>query len=225
MNALIFAAGMGERMLPLTRHTPKPLLQVHGKALIVYHLEALARAGIAEVVINVSHLAVQIKTALGDGSHWGLKLHYSEEEPPALETGGGMQKALAQLGQAPFIALNGDVFVDLDFSSLTRRALDGALAHLLMVHNPEHHPEGDFVLHQGKLRTCGPEKLTFSGIGLYHPQLLSGLAPGRYKLGPILREAMAFGSVTGEHFTGLWEDVGTPERLTALNAMALRAAL
>lgn len=222
MKALIFAAGFGERMLPLTQHTPKPLLQVHGKSLIVYHLEALARAGFHEVVINVSHLAEQIKTALGDGSAWGLVLHYSDEGQPPLETGGGMQKALAFLGEAPFLALNGDIFVDLDFSALKTHALGGALAHLLMVSNPAHHPEGDFVLSQGKLRTCGPNKLTFSGIGIYHPQLLAGLAPGRYKLGPILREAMAFGQISGEHFTGAWEDVGTPERLAALNAAAPR---
>lgn len=221
MKALIFAAGFGERMLPLTLHTPKPLLQVRGKALIVYHLEALARASIREVVINISHLGAQIKAALGDGSAWGLRLQYSEEGDPPLETGGGMQKALALLGEAPFIALNGDVYADVDFSALARHVLDGALAHLLMVDNPAHHPEGDFVLSQGKLRTCGPVKLTFSGIGLYDPKLLAGLAPGRYKLGPILREAMAFGQISGAYFDGNWEDVGTPERLAALNAPRL----
>ena len=220
MNALIFAAGFGERMRPLSLHTPKPLLLVHGKALIVYHLEALARAGVRKVVINISHLGEQIKQALGDGSAWNLQLHYSEEGHPPLETGGGMHKALALLGDAPFIALNGDIFVDLDFSSLVQRTLRGALAHLLMVNNPAHHPEGDFVLSEGTLRTCGPNKLTFSGIGLYHPKLLAGLPPGRYKLGPILREAMAFGQISGELFTGRWEDVGTPERLSALNAGA-----
>ena len=222
MKALIFAAGFGERMLPLSLHTPKPLLQVHGKALIVYHLEALARAGVREVVINISHLGAQIRTALGDGAAWGLRLRYSEEGSPPLETGGGMQKALALLGDAPFIALNGDIFVHVDFSELVSRSLDGALAHLLMVANPAHHPEGDFVLDGGKLRTCGPGKLTFSGIGIYHPKLLAGVPAGRYKLGPILREAMAFGHISGECFDGLWEDVGTPERLALLNATALR---
>jgi N-acetyl-alpha-D-muramate 1-phosphate uridylyltransferase len=220
MKALIFAAGFGERMRPLTEHTPKPLLSVRGKPLIVWHIEALNRAGIVDLVINLSHLGEQIKTVLGDGRRFGVRIDYSEEGPKPLETGGGMKRALQYLAseQNAFVAVNGDVYTDFDFAELPRaERLGAALAHLVMVDNPEHHPAGDFVLDGQKLRTCGPSKLTFSGIGLYRPGLLDGTPDGAFRLAPVLREAMAFGQISGQHFTGVWNDVGTPARLSALN--------
>jgi N-acetyl-alpha-D-muramate 1-phosphate uridylyltransferase len=215
MKALIFAAGIGERMRPLTLHTPKPLLEVKGKSLIHYHIDALRNAGICELVVNLSHLGESIKTALKDGSDFGVRIQYSEEGPIPLETGGGMKHALSLLGTEPFIAVNGDIFVDFDFSSLPK--LEQQFAHLVMVPNPEHHPGGDFALLDNKLYTCGPEKLTFSGIGVYHPKLLTGTPNGAFRLAPILREAMAFGHITGQRFDGAWHDVGTPARLAELN--------
>jgi N-acetyl-alpha-D-muramate 1-phosphate uridylyltransferase len=214
-------------MRPLTLHTPKPLLMVRGKSLISYHIEALKRAGIADLVINLSHLGDQIKAALGDGSSFGVRIQYSEEGPVPLETGGGMKHALKLLGDAPFVAVNGDIYVDFDFTSLP--GLAQQFAHLLMVPNPAHHPQGDFALLGNKLYSCGPEvvdflvcqgkqKLTFSGIGVYQPKLLDGTPDGAFRLAPILREAMAFGQVTGQRFGGVWHDVGTPERLAELNA-------
>ena len=229
MNALIFAAGKGERMRPLTERTPKPLLRAGGKPLIEWHLEKLAALGVATVVINTAWLAECFEPALGDGARWGLRLIYSYEGPEPLETGGGMAKALPHLGDAPFLAVNGDVFCDADFSRLPR-APDG-LAHLLMVDNPAHNPAGDFaLLANGRLASEGAQRLTFSGIGIYRPELLlrcraqwqSGdAAHPRFKLAPILRAAMADGMVSGEHHRGTWTDVGTPERLAELDA-ALR---
>jgi MurNAc alpha-1-phosphate uridylyltransferase len=225
MNALIFAAGKGERMRPLTNTTPKPLLQVGGKALIVWHLEKLAAIGCRTVVINTSWLAECFEPALGDGSRWGLKLHYSYEGPEPLETGGGMAKALLELGDDPFMALNGDVFCDADFAQLPRAP--AGLAHLLMVDNPPHNPNGDFALQaNGLLASEGDARLTFSGIGVYRPDLLwqyrtdwqqPGVAHPRFKLAPILRRAMAEGQISAEHFRGQWTDVGTPERLAELD--------
>ena len=219
MKALIFAAGVGERMRPLSLTTPKALLQVHGKPLIVHHIEALARAGVRELVINVSYLADLIKAALGDGAQFGVSIAYSEEGPVPMETGGGMRHALPLLGDAPFIAVNSDIFVNFDYSRLLNlpTMLNGALAHLVLVPNPNHHPDGDFVLSAAKLYTCGPNKLTFAGIGVYSPELLSGTPAGAFKLAPLLREAMAFGNVSGERFDGFWTDVGTPDRLAQLN--------
>lgn len=226
MDALIFAAGKGERMRPLTEHTPKPLLSVGGKRLIEWHLEKLAALGCGTVVINTSWLAECFPPALGDGSRWGLKLVYSYEGPEPLETGGGMAKALAHLGDAPFIAVNGDVFCDADFSRLPR-APEG-LAHLLLVDNPEHNPAGDFALRpDGRVDSDGEAKLTFSGIGIYRPELLwrcrdrwqtPGEAHPRFKLAPILRAAMAEGLVTGQRHDGVWMDIGTPQRLADLDA-------
>ena len=218
MKALIFAAGIGERMRPLTLHTPKALLQVRGKPLIVHHIEALARAEVRELVINLSYLGDLIKAALGDGAQFGVKISYSEEGPAPLETGGGMRFALPLLGDAAFITVNSDIFVDFDFARLLNlpSMLNGALAHLVLVPNPSHHECGDFVLSGNKLYTCGPDKLTFSGIGVYSPKLLTGTPGGAFKLAPLLREAMAFGNVTGERFDGFWSDIGTPERLAQL---------
>ena len=173
-----------------------------------------------ELVINVSYLAELIKAALGDGAQFGVSIAYSEEGAVPLETGGGMRHALSLLGDAPFIAVNSDIFVDFDYSRLLNlpTMLNGALAHLVLVPNPTHHLDGDFVLTGSKLYTCGPDKLTFAGIGVYSPKLFSGTPTGVYKLAPLLREAMAFGNVSGERFDGFWTDVGTPERLAQLNS-------
>jgi MurNAc alpha-1-phosphate uridylyltransferase len=225
-RALIFAAGRGERMRPLSDTTPKPLLSAGGKRLIEWHLEALARIGVREVVVNTSHLAEQFPTALGDGARWNLCIHYSYEGPEPLETGGGMLRALPLLGAAPFIAVNGDIRTDFDFSTLPQNPT--GLAHLVLVDNPPHHPQGDFALsHDGRLRDPSPhpgpleqagegEKLTFAGIGVYRPELLAGQRPGKYSVVPILRAAMRAGQVSGEHFRGAWSDVGTPQRLANL---------
>ncbi|RMH94101.1 nucleotidyltransferase family protein [Lysobacter pythonis] len=233
MKALIFAAGLGERMRPLTDTTPKPLLEVGGKPLIVWHLEKLAAMGVREVVVNTSWLAGQFPAALGDGGRFGLRLHYSYEGPTPLETGGGMWNALPLLGDTPFIAVNGDVWSDADFARLPRDPL--GLAHLLLVDNPTHHPAGDFALDAtGRLHADGHGKLTFSGIGVYRRELFDDWhaviddtdgaadAPPRFKLAPLLRAAMARGMVSGERHPGRWTDVGTPARLRALDT-ALRA--
>jgi N-acetyl-alpha-D-muramate 1-phosphate uridylyltransferase len=217
MKALIFAAGFGERMRPLTLHTPKPLLLVRGKPLIAWHIEALTRAGVVELVINLSHLGEQIKAALGDGKRFGAAIHYSEEGPVPLETGGGMKRALQYLGPDAFIALNGDVYTDFNYAPLCTAAISKAHAHLVLVPNPSHHPGGDFALYGDKVASCGPIKLTFSGIGLYQPKLLTGTPDGAFRLAPVLREAMNFGHITGQIHTGQWTDVGTPERLAELN--------
>lgn len=228
MKALIFAAGLGERMRPLTDRTPKPLLQAGGKSLIAWHLEKLAAIGVGEVVINTSWLADQFPQALGDGSRWGMRLHYSYEGPAPLETGGGMFHALSLLGAAPFIAVNGDIWTDFDFSRLPSEPSGDT--HLVMVENPVHHPNGDFSLDsQGLLHTTGESQLTFSGIGVYRPTLFEawpeviGNAPGaeasppRFKLAPLLRHAMSQRRATGEQHAGRWTDVGTPERLAQLS--------
>jgi MurNAc alpha-1-phosphate uridylyltransferase len=227
-HALIFAAGLGERMRPLTDHTPKPLLEAGGKPLIVWHLEKLAAAGVHYVVINTSHLAGQFPDTLGDGRRWGLRIRYAYEGPLPLETGGGMLNALPLLGSEPFIAVNGDIHSDVDYAGLPI-APDG-LAHLVMVDNPVHHPEGDFALDAtGRLHADGTPRLTFSGIGVYRRELLEDwpaalghaagteATPPRFKLAPLLRAAMADGRVRGSHHRGAWTDVGTPARLAELD--------
>jgi N-acetyl-alpha-D-muramate 1-phosphate uridylyltransferase len=225
-HALIFAAGRGERMRPLSDTTAKPLLEVGGKRLIEWHLENLASAGVRDVVINTSHLAGQFPAALGDGSRWGLRIHYSYEGPEPLETGGGMQRALPLLGAGPFIAVNGDIWCDMDFSTL--RQNPAGLAHLVLVDNPPHHLRGDFFLRDGLLEndSAGPlppagegTRLTFSGIGVYRPGLLDGQQAGRYSIIPILRAALRSGRVSGEHYRGRWSDVGTPQRLEYMRAI------
>lgn len=217
MRAMILAAGRGERMRPLTDHTPKPLLQVGGKPLIVWHLERLAHAGFKEVVINHAHLGEQIESALGDGSNFGLHIQYSPEKT-ALETAGGIVNALPLLGSGPFLVLNGDVFCEMDFSNLHLE--DGKLAHLVLVDNPPQHTQGDFSLVDGILKNIAEKKLTFSGVGIYRPELFNRVVRGdSAKLAPLLRQAMEMHQVTGEHFTGVWHDIGTPERLYALDAL------
>ena len=218
MRALIFAAGRGERMRPLTDATPKPLLEAGGKHLIEWHLENLARAGVREVVINTSHLAGQFADALGDGSRWGLRIAYSYEGPEPLETGGGMLRALPLLGADPFIAVNGDIWTDFDFSTLPQNPQ--GLAHLVLVDNPAQHPHGDFALEHGLVRDA--PRLTFAGIGVYHPELLRGQKPGRFGVVPILRAAMRDGKISGERHRGAWSHIGTPALLADLRATLSR---
>lgn len=219
MKAMILAAGRGERMRPLTDHTPKPLLQVGGKSLIVWHLQRLAAAGFKDIVINHAHLGEQIEAALGDGSKWGVHIQYSPEKI-ALETAGGIANAMPLLGNAPFLVVNGDVYTDIDFGALS--LIPTYLAHLVMVDNPPQHAAGDFALSGGKLSVEGTEKLTFSGVGIYQPSLFASVVRGdAAKLAPLLKTAMAQGLVSGSHHLGAWHDIGTPERLLALDSQLL----
>jgi MurNAc alpha-1-phosphate uridylyltransferase len=215
MKVMILAAGRGERMRPLTDHTPKPLLLVGGKPLIVWHIERLAKAGFKEIVINHAHLGSQIESMLKDGSGWGVSIKYSPEAS-ALETAGGIANALPLIGSDPFLVVNGDVFTEIDFASIFLNA--NYLAHLVMVDNPLQHPQGDFALIGDRLMVDGISKLTFSGIGVYHPNLFVSVKPGEAaKLAPLLKDAMNKGLVTGQYHQGLWHDIGTPERLNALD--------
>jgi MurNAc alpha-1-phosphate uridylyltransferase len=215
MKAMILAAGRGERMRPLTDHTPKPLLQVGGKALIEHLIESLAGAGFRELVINHAHLGERIEAALGDGARYDVQIVWSREPEGALETGGGIFQALPLLGDAPFLAVNSDIWTDYPFDRLHQEPL--GLAHLVLVDNPPHHPQGDFALQNGLVRPEGVPRLTFSGIGLYRPGLFQGCQPGKFPLAPLLRAAMLREAVSGEHYDGAWVDVGTPERLAALD--------
>jgi N-acetyl-alpha-D-muramate 1-phosphate uridylyltransferase len=217
MKAMILAAGRGERMRPLTDVTPKPLLKVGGKPLIVWHIERLAKAGVKEIVINHAHLGEQIENALGDGSQWGVCIQYSPEQI-ALETAGGIANALPLLGEEPFLVVNGDVFTDIDYANLTLQAAKHA--HLVMVDNPTQHPNGDFALIDGQVRVEGESKLTFSGVGVYHPNIFKEIVRGHAaKLAPLLRTAMTKGWVTGVKHCGVWHDIGTPERLKELDSV------
>ncbi len=216
---MILAAGRGERMRPLTDRTPKPLLEVGGKPLIVWHIENLARAGISELVINHAHLGQQIEAFLGNGSRYGVSIHYSPEAE-ALETAGGIANALALLGSEPFLVVNGDIFCDFDYTLLNKKTAlpEQQVARLVLVDNPSHHPAGDFFLDASIIRAQGDPLLTFSGIGLYRPQLFSAIPRGtKAKLAPLLREAMDCGTVGGMRYHGRWVDVGTPQRLAELD--------
>jgi MurNAc alpha-1-phosphate uridylyltransferase len=220
MKAMILAAGRGERMRPLTDHTPKPLLQAGGKPLIVWHIERLVRAGITDLIINHAHLGMQIEQALGDGQQFGARIRYSAEGA-ALETAGGIANALHLLGEQPFAVVNGDIYCDYDFSHLPHCAVALAnsadMAHLVLVNNPEHNLKGDFGLHESRV-TDSASRLTFSGIGLYKPQLFTGIPRGtKAPLAPMLREQIAAGKVSGEYHRGKWVDVGTPQRLQELD--------
>lgn len=215
-RAMILAAGRGERLRPLTDQTPKPLLAVRGKPLIEWHLEALARAGVRDVVINLSWLGAQIRTTLGDGSRWSLRLHYSDEGPVALETGGGIFRALPLLGPEPFLVVNGDVFTDVDFARL--RLQDGDHAQLVLVPNPPQHPHGDFGLLAGRVRESDGERLTYSGIGVFSAALFTGCSDGRFPLLPLLRQAIVADRLGGQRHDGDWNDVGTAERLRQVDA-------
>jgi MurNAc alpha-1-phosphate uridylyltransferase len=219
MKAMILAAGRGERMRPLTAHTPKPLLSVAGKPLIQYHVENLVGAGFRELVINVSWLGEQIVDFLGDGGRWGCAIEWSREAEP-LEAAGGMIQALDLLGEEPFALVNGDIWSDFPLASLARRGLAAEqLAHLVLVDNPPQHPGGDFALDAGgHLEAGGERRLTYSGIGIYRAAFFAGAAPGKQPLLPFLRRWIAAGRVGGEHFRGRWHDVGTPRRLAELDA-------
>jgi MurNAc alpha-1-phosphate uridylyltransferase len=218
--AMILAAGRGERMRPLTDHTPKPLLEVGGKPLIQYHVEALARAGIVNLIVNHAHLGEQIETFLGDGNRWGVSIVYSPEPPGALETGGGICNALELLGEAPFLVVNGDIWCDYDFSHV--RCSGDKLAHLVLVKNPHHNPLGDFRLQDGVISNAESGRLTFSGIGVYSPELFASCGGGAFPLAPLLRKAADDGLVSGEHYRGGWIDVGTPQRLKELDGFLRR---
>ena len=215
MKVLILAAGRGERLRPFTDHTPKPLLQVGGRPLIEHMIANLSEAGFNEFIVNLSHLGEQIQAQLGDGSRFGIRIAYSLEENGALETGGGIYQALPLLGHGPFMVVNGDVATDFPFASL--RDCPEGLAHLVLVDNPPHHPRGDFALHGTKVMADGDPKFTFSGIGVYRPELFAGCQPGKFPLAPLLRAAMATGSVNGQVHQGFWMDIGTVERLRELD--------
>jgi len=221
MKAFILAAGRGERMRPLTDHTPKPLLVAGGKPLIVWHLERLAAAGFREIVINHAHLGSLIEQTLGDGAQWGLHIQYSPEPPGALETAGGIATALPLLGDEPFLVVNGDVYCDFDFGRFFRLTVEGWQpgAHLVMVANPAHHTGGDFSL-DGERVVCanGEQTFTYAGIGVFSPAFFADVQPGMImKLRPLLDAAIAAGTLTGERFAGRWVDVGTPQRLAELD--------
>jgi len=215
MRAMILAAGRGERMRPLTDTVPKPLLKVAGQCLIEYHINALVAAGFTDIVINLAYLGEQIRQTLGDGQHYGVRLHYSDEGSQALETGGGIVHALPLLGNNPFLVLNGDIWTDYPFHRLREHQVSG-LAHLILVNNPSHNPIGDFHLQGQQIDAQGNPRLTFSGIGIYHPYLFQNCQPGRFSVVPLLREAMAKKQITGEHYPGQWQDIGTPQRLQQL---------
>ncbi|NOS98387.1 MAG: nucleotidyltransferase family protein [Methylotenera sp.] len=235
MKAMILAAGRGERMRPLTDHTPKPLLKVGGKPLIVWHLERLAQAGFTEIVINHAHLGEQIEAALGNGAVWGVSIQYSPEKI-ALETAGGIANALHLLTEngtnaEPFLVVNGDVFTEIDFKNTAKNYKNIALeanihagaggiknVHLALVNNPPQHPQGDFSIQNGLLKNTGEPMLTFSGVGVYHPNLFAEIVKGEpAKLAPLLRKAIDNNRATAQYYQGVWHDIGTPERLKQLD--------
>jgi N-acetyl-alpha-D-muramate 1-phosphate uridylyltransferase len=214
MKAMILAAGLGTRMRPLTLHTPKPLLPVAGTTLIEQHIRNLHAHGLRELVINHAYLGDKIEQHLGDGQRYGCAIAYSREGEP-LETGGGIFQALPLLGREPFVVINGDIWLDFPLASL--RLPQGKLAHLVLVPNPDFHPQGDFALHEQVLSADGAPKYTFSGLSVLHPDLFKGCEAGAFKLAPLLIQAMADGRVSGELFAGYWQDVGTVERLAQLS--------
>lgn len=216
MKAMILAAGRGERMRPLTQDTPKPLLRIGERPLIEYHLRALRALGVSDVVINLSWLGERIRAALGSGKNWDLRIHYSDEGPVALETGGGIYKALSLLGPEPFIVINGDVWTDFPLARLKLAA--DATGHLVLVSNPPHHAKGDFGLEDQKVVGSADQTYTFSGIAMYRPEFFAGCTAGRFPLLPLLRRAIGAGTLSGELYEGVWSDVGTPERLEQLRS-------
>lgn len=217
MYAMILAAGKGERMLPLSLATPKPLLEAGGKPLLQYHLEALARASVSGVVINTGRLGHLIESRFGNGAGLGLTIEYSHEGDEPLGTGGGIVQALPLLGNAPFILVNGDVWTDFDFSTLTDQP--SGLAHLVMVDNPDHHPEGDFVLNGRQVLMAGGQRYTYSGIGVYRPAMFTESREPLFSFVPLLKTAIGLGQVSGVYHPGHWFDIGTPQRLAALDKM------
>lgn len=220
MKAMILAAGLGNRMRPLTLYTPKPLLEVGGKPLIVWHIEKLKKIGVTEIVINSAWLADKLISSLGDGSQFGVDIRWTREDE-GLETAGGIINALPLLGTDPFILVNGDIWTTMDFEALRHIKLNDDLAHLVLVDNPKQHPEGDFTLFDGRTFTFDQdvtgENLTFSGVSVIHPKLFDGLEPGKRPLAPLLKQAMQNQKISGEKLKGAWVDVGTPERLMELD--------
>lgn len=216
MKAMILAAGRGQRMMPLTRDCAKPMLRVNDKPLIQYHIERLAQAGITEIVINLAWQGESISDYLGDGRQFGVTITYSQEPEAGLETAGGIIHALDELSEQ-FIVVNGDVFTDYDFCALTQLQLLPHQAHLVLIENPPHNPEGDFALVQGNAKSEGECKHTFSGIGLYHKCFFEQAAPGFVPLAPLLRRAMEDQLVSAELYLGQWHDIGTPQRLAQIN--------
>lgn len=211
MKAMILAAGRGERMRPLTDKIPKPLLKVGAASLLEHCLARLRQAGITDCVINLAYLGQHIRDTIGNGSQHGMNVEYSDEDGQALGTAGGIIQALPLLGDAPFVVVNADIWTDFDFATLPDKL--NAAAHLVMVDNPPHNPQGDFHLADGMLSVEGNNRLTFSGIGVYQKQLFAPYIAGKRQLLPVLLAAMAANSVSGEHFRGMWRDIGTPERL------------
>ena len=222
MKAMILAAGLGNRMRPLTLHTPKPLLEVGNKPLIVWHIENLKKIGVTQIVINTAWLAEKLVDYLGNGKQWGVEILWSHEKE-GLETAGGIINALPLLGTAPFILVNGDVWTTYNFEPLLTHQLNDDLAHLILVQNPPQHTQGDFTLNGGRLSTFEQqqtgEALTYSGIALISPQMFKGLSHGKQPLAPLFKQAMQQGKISGEKMTASWVDVGTPERLQALDQM------
>lgn len=217
MKAMILAAGRGERMRPLTDHIPKPLLEVAGKPLIIWHLEKLAKANFEEVIINHAHLGGMIEAYVGDGSRWNLKVTYSREGSP-LETAGGIKKALPLIGDQPFLVVNADIYTDFNFATIKNRNLNDCKGHLVMVKNPKQHPDGDFFLQNNQIEREGKERLTFSGIAVYQPKIFEDInAEPVAKLAPILKKLIDAECISGEAYQGLWFDIGTPERLNEVN--------
>jgi MurNAc alpha-1-phosphate uridylyltransferase len=216
MKAMLLAAGRGERMRPITDSLPKPLVRVGGRALIAWHLDALARSGIHEVVINLSWLGEQLRAALGDGSDFGVRITWSDEGPVPLETGGGIFRALPLLGPEPFLVVNGDIWTDIDFGRL--RLEPEAHAHLVLIPNPPHHPRGDFGLDEGFIVNRDHDRYTYCGVGVYRPEFFSGCTAGRFPLLPLLNRAISARLLRGELHRGEWCDVGTAERLAKLAA-------
>lgn len=220
MKAMVLAAGRGERMRPLTLERPKPLLEAGGVPLIVHHLRALRDAGYPDVVVNLSWLGEQIRAALGDGTAHGVRIAWSEEGPEPLETGGGIFRALPLLRPGPFLVVNGDVWTDVDYRTLGDALAPGDLAHLVLVANPGHNPNGDFALDRGRIvEDAGPgiPRYTYSGVGVYRPELFDGCRDGIFKLAPLLRAAARAGRVGARVHLGAWMDIGTPERLADLD--------
>ena len=218
MKAMVLAAGFGNRLRPLTDHTPKPLLPIGGKPMIVHHLEKLAAAGFKEVVINLGHLGHKIPEALGDGSTWGLSIAYSDEGPAPLETGGGLTKALPLLGDEPFLLVNGDVWSDLDFSSIPTSLAENDLATLFLVPKPGWREKGDFSLSNSRVVESEIPEYLYAGIALYHPKILDGAKVEKFSIVPRLKSAISKNLVGGILFSGEWDDVGTPDRLSALQS-------
>ena len=217
MKVIILSAGRGERLRPLTDTTPKPLLQAGKHRLIEYTIQSLVKAGFTDLIINTAHLAEQFPALLGDGQKYGAKITYSPEQEGGLETAGGIINALPLLGNKPFLVVNGDIWTDYPFKDLTKTMLaDNRLCHLVLVNNPKHHPKGDFALTSSLIQQEGEEKYTYSGIGIYHPELFSGFDVQRLALKPFLLQAINSGQANGELYQGQWSDIGTVGRLQEL---------